>query len=751
MNLNRYFIASSYSLLAASFAILSATRQVDAVSLALFSAALVTGCLIDLNRLQWNVSRRLANALMIGWLGVAMVEWRVLGLPPVVVVTHFVLFASALKLLKRKDSRDWLWLYVISFCIVLMSAGLTMGTTFLLLLAVYLLAAISTFIAYEIRRTQQGFFEEVKRQEIAIELWREVNDVRRPIGKPGIAGLVFFSVLALAMILVLAAPLFLIVPRVSRNSNRNSPSGLMQGEALSGFSDTVRLGDVAQVKLNPKVVMRVRVAYPRGASGQEQQHNLRWRGVTLDRYDGQSWNNIGPDPIPIRRRGESFHVEEPIWKNDFTEQQFFMEPLNINTVFVAPRALLVTGLPELSRDLGDALWTEAHGYNKFNYSVYSDTSAPNDAELGEDNSRDYPRSITQRYLQLPDKHDTRIDQLAAKVSEGAKTQIESVRRIELYLKTQYDYSLNLRRVESGDPVADFLFNTRAGHCEYFASAMVLMLRSRRIPARIVNGFQTGEYNSKADVFTVRQSDAHSWVEAYFPQNKWVAFDPTPPAGLSEYDDGLMAWVRQYSEAFEMFWLEEIVSFDTSKQISMIASAQNLASSFQFNASRQWGRWARKVGYWLDATQLNEEPIPENLKSEPTNPALPDSDYRPLAFVLIGLVVVGLTFFLNKHWRWRFGAGNSNGIQQSIRFYEEMLRALERSGHRRQAHQTPMEFAAAVNIPAVAEITRLYQRARFGQAALTSEESSRIESLLRELKHLPRNNVHDWRKLISFQK
>jgi transglutaminase-like putative cysteine protease len=102
-------------------------------------------------------------------------------------------------------------------------------------------------------------------------------------------------------------------------------------------------------------------------------------------------------------------------------------------------------------------------------------------------------------------------------------------------------------------VADFLFNIRAGHCEYFATAMVLMLRARRIPARLVNGFQMGEYSDVSGVYTVRQSDAHSWVEVYFGQNHWVAFDPTPAAGMSTYGGGLAAQLRQYLDAFELFW------------------------------------------------------------------------------------------------------------------------------------------------------------------------------------------------------
>lgn len=748
MNFNRYFIASSYLLLVVSFTILSATRQVELLSLMFFAGVMVAGCLIDLNRLRWNVPRRLANGLMIGWLGVAFAEWQLFRLPPISIITHFVLFASSLKLLRQKNNRDWLWLYIVSFCIVLMSAGLMMGTTFLFLLVVYLLAAVSTFVAFEIRRTQQNFLEEVKNREINVDLWREINGQRRLLAKPRVFGLLGFSVLALAMILILAAPLFLVVPRITRNSARNS---YMEGETISGFSDTVRLGEMAQVKLNPQVVMRVRVAYPRSGSGQQLPNDLRWRGVTLDRYDGQSWNNIGPDPIPIRRSGESFRVEEPNWSNGYTEQQFFMEPININTVFAAPRPLLVTGLPELSRDLGDALWTEIHRFNKISYTVYSDTAVPADKELAEDNSRDYPRSVSQRYLQLPDEHDSRIDQLAAQVSEGAKTQIETIRRIEQHLRTQYEYSLDLRRVESGDPVADFLFNTRAGHCEYFASAMVLMLRSRRIPARIVNGFQTGEYNPKVDVFTVRQSDAHSWVEAYFPQSKWVAFDPTPSAGLSDYGEGMMAWMRQYGEAFEMFWLEEIISFDTTKQISMVMATQNLFSSFQFNASRQWAKWARRFGNWLDTPPgENSEPASQKANHEPAAPGLLRPVTSPLALVLLVVGVAGAVWLLSKRRSW-FGNSKAGAARPGVKFYEDMLRALERSGHSRPQSQTPNEFSAELNIPAVAEITRLYQRARFGNTILTDEESSRVESLLLELKRQPRKSKPKWPVWGSFRK
>lgn len=743
MNFDRYFTVSSYSLVATGFAMLVATRQVDQLSVALFIAVLAAGFLIDTNRLQWSLSRRWANALLLVYLGIALVEWQVLHSSLVFVITQFVLVATSLKLLRTKGNRDWLWLHIVSFCIVLMSAGLMAGTTFLLLLVVYIFAAISTFIGFEIRRSQQSFAEEIRNQPVSVDLWREVNDQRQPMTISGSRGLFGFSAGALISILLVAVPVFLAVPRVSRGAGRN---GLLSTEALSGFSDTVRLGDVAQVKLNPQIVMRVRIRFLRGRSSQDggpeggqnvaERQMLRWRGVTLDQYDGQSWFQTGPEASPIRSIGESFRVDDKPWSRAYTEQRFFLEPLNIRTVFVAPRPIMVTGLPELSRDLGDGLWTEPHRYNKIDYAVYSDTSVPSDEELAVDNSRNFGRNIKERYLQLPPDHDKRISQLAVDITQGATTQIEIVRRIERHLRDQYTYSLNLRQVTDGDPVADFLFNTRAGHCEYFASAMVLMLRARQIqiPARIVNGFQTGEYNSTADVYTVRQSDAHSWVEVYFPKSGWVAFDPTPAAGLSSYGDGVMAWMRQYSEAMEMFWLEHVVGFDLNRQLSLAYTAQRWMAFYQRDISMHWFDWtsglAQRLGDWREGRDDNGEPVEDRSKNVSWRRlALHPASLAVLAFLVLG----GVAYLWRTQWKsWRRSM-KRDAEESAIRFYQEMLRLVERTGHKREPYQTPQEFAAELANPAVSEITRLYQQTRFGDQYLSQDEAARIDALLHQLK------------------
>jgi transglutaminase-like putative cysteine protease len=728
MNLERYFIFSSYAMFMTGYVMLASTRQLDVLSLGLFSVVLGAGWLIDSGRLNWSVGHRSANWLMAGGLVFLSAEWYALGVSPVTVTLHFVFFAAALRLLRRKSSRDWIWLYVVTFCQVLMTAGMMVSTTFLLLVIVYLFAATSAFIAYEMRRSASAFAANNPSRRVTVE-YRKESD-RRPVEEPRLGSLPIFSACALAAILLLAAPIFLAMPRVSRGFSR---SGMLRGEALSGFSDSVRLGEVAQIKLNPQVVMRVRVKFLRGAGP----NTLRWRGVTLDNYDGQTWNYTGQKPTSLKRGVDGFHLGEAGWGYGDTEQRFFLEPIAINTVFAAPQPRLIMGLLDLHRDQGDGLSTSPHDYYKLDYTALSDTAEVSDERLAVENSRVYPSEIQRRYLQLPDYHDRRIDELAAEVTRGSTTNVEIARKIENHLRTAYGYTLDLRRVEDGDPVADFLFNTREGHCEYFASAMVLMLRSRRVPARLVNGFQTGEYNEAADVYTVRQSDAHSWVEAYFPRQgqngMWVAFDPTPDAGRSVYGGGLAAWLRHRREAMEMFWLEHIVGFDANKQFSLAGAAQrwvsSLFSAYKWDLSSQWIDWMLKVARQVDSRK--DRGAATDGRRPESSPSGAGARTPALALSAVALALAAAFSWRRYGRSWRRNARH-DAAASAVAFYQEMLRTLEHAGHKRAIHQTPAEYAEQLRMPAVAEITAIYQQVRFGDRALSDDEIARVSLLLREV-------------------
>src|SRR5437879_1567644 len=171
----------------------------------------------------------------------------------------------------------------------------------------------------------------------------------------------------------------------------------------------------------------------------------------------------------------------------------------------------------------------------------------------------------------------------------ANSSYDKARAIEDFLRTRFGYTLNLVGKPGDDPLAHFLFVTRAGHCEYFASAMTILLRTLAIPAREVNGFLPGEYNDLAGDYIVRGSDAHSWVEVYFPGNGWVTFDPTPATAETS---GLLSRLAKYIDWVELSWSEWIVNYDFAHQVQMAQTVQRTSQS-----------WTQAVRAWFERAQI----------------------------------------------------------------------------------------------------------------------------------------------------
>ncbi|HVQ38685.1 MAG TPA: transglutaminase domain-containing protein, partial [Pyrinomonadaceae bacterium] len=260
---------------------------------------------------------------------------------------------------------------------------------------------------------------------------------------------------------------------------------------------------------------------------------------------------------------------------------------------------------------------------------------------------------------------------------------------------------------------DFLFNVKAGHCEYFSTAMAVMLRTRGIPARVVNGFLAGEYNDAADAYTVRQSDAHSWVEVYFPEaGSWVTFDPTPMAGRVEpVSTGLAAQAGKYAEALELIWFQYVVGYDKQEQRSLAASLQSQLIDFRRTLA------------------LVSTTIFRTLSSQT----------RILSFVLLGLMSVFLVLFIVKRVRrfgWRRGLRIRPGPEltpaSTVQFYERLTALLARRGVERDSHLTPLEFAGNLNFQPALVITHAYNRVRFGGQPLSAAELREIEQTLKRL-------------------
>jgi hypothetical protein len=234
------------------------------------------------------------------------------------------------------------------------------------------------------------------------------------------------------------------------------------------------------------------------------------------------------------------------------------------------------------------------------------------------------------------------------------------------------------------------------------------LRTRGIAARVVNGFLPGEYNEAAGAYTVRQSDAHSWVEVYFPETRsWVTFDPTPSAGRVEpVRTGLTAQLQKYAEALELVWFQYVVGYDKQEQRSLATSLHNQVFDY-----------GRTVSNML-----------ATIRSYFT------SDLLSILVVVTGLgIMVALVFCGRKIWLlMRGGFRNSSEDEKtysSVQFYERLISLMEQRGLARDKHLTPLEFASSLKSSDAILITRAYNRVRYGGQRLSATEKKEVERAL----------------------
>jgi hypothetical protein len=356
-------------------------------------------------------------------------------------------------------------------------------------------------------------------------------------------------------------------------------------------------------------------------------------------------------------------------------------------------------------------------------------SQPNAQRLRADNSLYQVQS--HRYLRLPDHFDERISALAQKIirEAGALTRYDQARAVENYLQTNFGYTLE-QKAGGDEPLADFLFNVREGHCEYFATAMAVMLRTQGVATRVVNGFQQGEYNETADVYVVRQRDAHSWVEVYFPrENVWVPFDPTPSAGQFPEQPvaSAVSEFGKFVEALETFWIQYVVSYDTQEQRSLFRSLR-----------RKFNEQQNKSSAWLAETQANFNRWWQEARGDKGFEASAAAVGKGIGYLIAVAFLIFLTVLLARRISAmklleRFRAWWKDRNEKSIvEFYERMQKLLAKQGFRREPHQTPLEFAFALKMPEAVKITEKYNRVRFGEKDLSWKEAEEIENWLGNL-------------------
>jgi transglutaminase-like putative cysteine protease len=713
--IQRYFEVALYLLVLTGFGTLASTGGLDAPTVLLVSGALLFRGYLLATRRSLVIPERWTNILTLSYLALYAAEYLLRSggfLSTFLSATvHLVLFVMVVRLFSAQRNRDFYFLSVIAFLMVLAAAVLTVDSTFLLTFSGFVLAAVVTFILMEMRNVST----------------RATIHSTESSGESAYRHMAF-SLAATAPALVLlillgATGIFFILPRISSGYLSAYTAG---GQLTTGFSDSVQLGSIGEIQQSSAVVMHVQIDGDKSGA-----FDLKWRGVTLSNFDGRTWSTSHEQHIAPRLPDGRFIL----WHSDASRQaqkasqpvhyQVLMEPMRTNVFFLAAVPQTLQGNYSLvALDNGGAVFDLDPEHPVSRYEAISNLYQP-----GRDNLRaasgPYPPPFSPVYLQLPSALDARIPRLAEKIAASAGNPYDKAVEVETYLRTNFGYTLRLPSTAQGDPLANFLFERKQGHCEYFATSMAVMLRTLGIPSRIVNGFRTGEFNDLTSQYLVRASNAHSWVEAYFPGYGWISFDPTPAAPVAVST----GWSRvmMYVDAMASFWREWVVSYDVSHQRTLGEEAARGTRRW-LDALRNW--WRQQYQALLATVRRTQSVMA--LKPERWS----------VAGVLITLTML-LAVNARRLWRafrrGRLAARPEKSPRQAATiWYERMTRVIARRGWIKSPAQTPEEFVTSIEDAAVRErmahFTRSYEGARFGDSA---EDAQRLPELYQEVSSVAR--------------
>jgi protein-glutamine gamma-glutamyltransferase len=730
--LQRYFQVSLFLLVATGILAVASTGKLDLLSTIVPPVALIYKGIRLFRGRGPELSTRLATSCVLAYFLFFPLDLWVLsrGLaegapnPPLYAALlsaiHLMLFATLIRLYSARTNRDSGFLAVLAVACMLSSAILTVETGFLVALAIFLVLSVSTFVALEMRRSAVG----------AVLAPFESSLSARRLNR----ALAVTSALVAAGVLSLGVVIFFVIPRFTTGylSALN-----LQPRLMTGFSDNVTLGEIGQIQKNTSVVMRIAIDGDPNIA-----QDIHWRGIALTTFDGTRWfTPVRDQNIVLANPDGEYPLGLGLFRGTFAPLHYtvLMEPVATDAIFIAPRAQSVRGRfgddspqpsgfphsPYLLIDQTGSVSNASRNSIKIRYEGRSLLPTTPASDLRNASSV-YPLPIQEANLQLP-ALDPRIRALAEKATSSGKNEYDKAISVQRYLISHYSYTLNLTGPPTKDPLAQFLFERKSGNCEYFASAMTVMLRTIGIPARYVTGFLPGEYNDVGGDYIVRESDAHAWVEVFFPEYGWITFDPTPPGNAQHH--GLLDKLSLYWDWFQFAWSEWVINYDFAHQLTLGQSLQK--------TSRNWGDRARDVWRTKEHVAMARL-LALDQRLEASKYFLPGS----LILLLILLFMVrGRSMIRYAVARWSLRARRTGNLTASLAAleYTEMLRVLERNGWKKSPSQTPLEFASA--IPAgdlsahIAQLTELYQCARFGDHSARIEQMSSILRSIRD--SLPR--------------
>jgi len=541
----RYCEISCHAVVGSAFLALAITGRLDLFSMLLFPVAVGVSLHRILKGMPPLLSAAAVSRLSLLYLAVTALDIGFLSRSVIGAGIHMVLFVEIVKLHQERSDKDYLYLIVLSFLKILAAASLTLDISFVATLLLFIVSLVSMLMSFEIYRAERN--SRMTTREAAAILSR-------------------YSLWTTMWIVIIAGGIFFLIPRGGVGYfARSAVSPLL----LSGFTDNVELGQIGELKKGSAIVMHAQQTH--GAPFPV----LKWRGVALDTFNGLRWFRKNVTRYTVSPENSTYIFSLQPARGDLASFNILLEPIATTTLFGPLHVRQISGrqIPGVEMDGNDSIFARFQIPNRLQYQVQSHLVKRVNAGA----EWQTPPESFRMYLQLPVGLDPRVKSLAEEITRDAKTPLEKATRVESYLRQKYRYTLSLTWDPGKQPLSAFLFEFKTGHCEYFASAMAILLRAAGIPTRLVNGFLMGEYNPVGDAYIVRQSDAHSWVEVYLPGSGWTEFDPTP-GSLIQPDSGLFAQVHNYADALGLFWNTYVLTYDTDSQGQLFREAQQSAEN-----------------------------------------------------------------------------------------------------------------------------------------------------------------------------
>lgn len=565
----------------AGYLALAAVPQIGPAILIIPTLALAfarTGEYLDASQKAYGV---LSRGVTVAYFCFLPLSWAKLDLLPTVVI--LVIYIQCYTLVHIKQVRNYYHLFLMSLFLLLAACVLSPDPVVGVIMLVFLVSAVWANMALRIvvEETACARLPEVE----MVSLDNMLHDAYREGPANAVSSMPLAAASLSLAAIVMTAIWFFLTPRIEAGV-----LGRSQVESqVVGLSESVDLAAGGAISEDQTPVMMVQ--FPEEPNGQISDPNwLYWRVTTHNTYRDNRWAN---KPVRLLEPGVR-HLISGQRNNDgdihrvdrvmrpgarMVHQVVYMDDVPRKGVPVLDLVQRVsveekTGNVELvwETDNDFTVLLNKSGSRRLNYEAWSEVGDSSPGEL-----RKIPfdfesvgdmdlETLTLSSLSEQSK------QLASTLGEGKETLYDKVAAIEAYLSGPgFLYSLENTVSTAESVIDDFILNTRKGHCEKFATAMALMVRSQGVPARIVSGFRGGEWNESDHTYTIRASMAHLWVEVWFPTAGWILFDPSPRRDeqpVSQF--GQMA--RLVSRALlksKMFWFREVVGFDRAAQVDRL--------------------------------------------------------------------------------------------------------------------------------------------------------------------------------------